>query len=241
MMHREVSQGNTYILGVTETGKSHRIIGKDNQDHFAFEVVSQGFAFAISDGVGSCRSAERGSEYAVQAVLHTFRELIGGRIPFDKEVIVSNIITCWRSQIPDAKINDYCATLKYVIKYDNVFLLASLGDGYLIAAFSDEIVKAPEIESSFSNETTCLYESTSIHDFWYKTYPLNCNDENYTIFLATDGITNGITYGTDVDLVKEINYEMRSSDIKDEIYSFINEILKYSFDDKTLGIIKYEA
>lgn len=240
MIHREEYVDNTYILGVTETGKTHTILGQSNQDYYDFDVIDKNYVLAVSDGVGACKCAEKGSNYAVQAVKEVFFGINNSQIEFDETVILERIIEYWLSRITDDQINDYCATLKFVIKHCNRFLLASIGDGNLIAYFDGEVIKASGTEKTFTNETTCLHKDVTIDDFWYKTYEIDNEKSKYTLFLATDGLSDGIVHGKDLDLVGEINDGLCIPELKDEVFTLINEISKYSNDDKTLGIIKHE-
>lgn len=240
MMHKEKNLGNTYLFGATEVGRTHTIMGNNNQDCFGFDVIDENYVFAVSDGVGACKCAEKGSNYAVQAVMEVFFGINNHQIDFDETVVLERIIEYWLSKVTDNRINDYCSTLKFVIKYYNRFILASIGDGNLIAYFADAVIKSSDAEKTFTNETTCLYKDVTADDFWHRTYEIGTEDSKYTIFLATDGISDGIAYGKELDLVGEINDGLCISELKDEIISLINEISKYSNDDKTLGIIKHE-
>ena len=127
MISNEENKDGLYVLSISDTGVSHRIAGKPNQDSIAFVVEGQDFVIAVSDGVGSCKHAEMGSRFAVDAVIKLFTENVyKGRNAV--EDLPELIIDEWLSAIEENNPDDYCATLKAAIKRGNQIMMISIGD-----------------------------------------------------------------------------------------------------------------
>ena len=142
MISNEENKDGLYVLSISDTGVSHRIVGKPNQDSVAFVVEGQDFVIAISDGVGSCKHAEMGSRFAVDAVVKLFTEdVYKGRNAV--EDLPNLIIDEWLNNIGENNPDDYCATLKAAIKRGNQVMMISVGDGLLALTSSGMQVIAP--------------------------------------------------------------------------------------------------
>ena len=98
---------------------------------------------------------------------------------------------------------------------------------------------APVAEASFTNETKCMSSFVLPEDIWIGDFNLDTYVP-YTIFCCTDGVANGLVSGKELELVKEIENNTSSDVLKEELENLVKEIGDYSFDDKTVGVVKYE-
>lgn len=62
----------------------------------------------------------------------------------------------------------------------------------------------------------------------------------YAVFLCTDGVANGITEGQELELVREVEINIEGSLLKEELEKLVVSISKYSMDDRSVGVVKYE-
>jgi len=158
---------------------------------------------------------------------------------FDQETVADTIIETWMKHIEDESIDDYCATLKAGIKIGNELILISIGDG-LLAISSNGIEKIAPLENGqFANQTSCLNKNVKKSDFWVSVFKLDTYIP-YVLFLCTDGAANGITEGLELELVCELEKNIDSSLLKEELEGLVVSISDYSTDDRTVGVVKYE-
>ena len=60
------------------------------------------------------------------------------------------------------------------------------------------------------------------------------------VFACTDGVSNGIQEGREMDLVRNIETEIPGDQLRKELENLVEELSDYSSDDKTVGVVKYE-
>ena len=235
----EEQRGDLIFITVTDIGSNHRVLCLPNQDYAGFQCIDQDFVIAVSDGVGSCKKADEGSKFAVDAVMKLFIEIKMRALHLDNTEMANYIISAWQSSIVGGSANDYCATIKAVIKIGNVAKMISLGDGIAAITSNGMSIIAPTEETNFTNETKCLNSSISSESFWIMDFNLDIH-QPFVVFCCTDGVANSLVMGKELEFVKEIEDNTTFSSLKDELTDLINEIGDYSFDDKTLGVVKYE-
>jgi serine/threonine protein phosphatase PrpC len=237
MIFNEENKDGLYVLSISDTGVSHRIAGKVNQDSVSFVVEDQDFVIVVSDGVGSCKHAEMGSRFAVDAVLKLFTEHVYKRWNTAEE-FPALIIDEWLSAIGEDNPDDYCATLKAAIKRENQIMMISVGDGLLALTSGGMQVMAPEDHNLFSNHTFCLNSQVKATDFWINEFEVDLYVP-FAIMACTDGIANGIQQGQELELVQVLE-EMSVNDLREELEKLVVNIAEYSADDRTVGVVKYE-
>lgn len=238
MISKEDLTGNITCVSVTDIGKNHKKLNIPNQDAVLYECMDEDFVLGVSDGVGSCSKAENGSLNAVEACREIFRAIKAGKIPFESEQILNFIIDSWK-KLCDGETNEYCATLKAVIKKGNVMKVISIGDGF-VAVVSDGInILSPLDEVDFANETKCLSDKVTQYDFWTFDFRLDLY-KSYVVVACTDGIANNIQKGKEIELAVEIENNIVGSVLKTNLEELVEDIADYSFDDKTIGVVKYE-
>jgi serine/threonine protein phosphatase PrpC len=238
MILKVETKGKLTYVSATKIGVNHDKLGLPNQDAIAFKSIDENFVLAVSDGVGSCRRADVGSQKVVAICIELFEEIVQRSIAFESADFVSGLIRKWKGAFED-NLLDYCATVKTIIKVGNQAKVISLGDGF--AAITSEGMKliTPYEDISFSNETRCLDEKVCFGDFWTKDFSIDTNT-SYVVMACTDGVANAIQMGEELAFVEEIERNIRKEKLEEELKDFITDISKYSFDDKTLGVVKYE-
>lgn len=239
MISESKQAGDYTFVAISDEGLSHRLKHIPNQDAIMYEYADEDFAIAVSDGVGSCRKSNIGSKSAVEAIRMLFFMLRTGQVEIMPETITDTIIKIWKDLINDEYIDDYCTTLKAVIKIANELILISIGDG-ILAITSNGISKNAPLESGqFINQTTCLNENVKGSDIWISFFRLDTYI-SYVVFLCTDGVANGISEGQELALVRELETNIEGSLLKEELEKLVVSISEYSMDDRTVGVVKYE-
>lgn len=239
MISKEERHENLIFVTVSDIGSDHRILCMPNQDAVGFACIDEDFVIVVSDGVGSCKEAEIGSKYVVDAVTKLFSSIKLSALQFDNYEIADAIISTWRISIGDNPIDDYCATVKAVIKVGNIVKIISLGDGIAAITSNGMSLVAPTEYTHFTNETKCMSSFVSPENFWIGNFQLDTY-EPFAVLCCTDGVANGIALGKELELVNEIEQHTSSEVLKEELENLIREIGDYSFDDKTVGVVKYE-
>ena len=98
---------------------------------------------------------------------------------------------------------------------------------------------APSENTLFTNQTQCLNSSIKEDDFWTSVFKLDIYVP-YVVFACSDGVSNGIQEGREMDLIKEIETQITASELQSELETLLVDISDYSSDDRTVGVVKYE-
>lgn len=239
MISEEKRDGNLYFLKVTEIGANHRAMLLPNQDAISSLCIGEDFILAVADGVGSCRKADLGAKAAVAACVSTFERIVDHTISFESAIMAKTILDSWKEKLEHIELDECCTTLKAVFKLGNTLKIVSLGDGF-IAVSSDGIkILSHTEDNAFTNETNCLRSHTREDAFWISDFHLDMY-KSYAILCCTDGIANGLVAGSELDLAEEIEKRIAQDDLKAEVEDLVVDISNYCFDDKTIGVVKYE-
>lgn len=230
--------GNLSAITLSKTGENHVKMGISNQDSISFESNEENFVLVVSDGVGSCKYSDIGSKAAVSICVDLFKEILDGKLNLDNTKIVSELIQRWKGLFGE-NCEEYCATLKLAIKIGNKLSLFSLGDGFVAVTSDGMRVISPEENSSFTNETKCLDARITASDIWTNNFTIDTNT-SYVLMACTDGVSNGIKTGDELAFAEEIEKNVGREVLMVELQEFLEVISEYCFDDKTLGVVKYE-
>ena len=241
MMSNEEYQDGLLLASVSDVGENHRILCMPNQDAVGYKCLDGDFVLAVSDGVGSCSMSQRGANIAVEVCIVAFLRLKKHTLEFKDQTLSGFILDEWRRNVGnEASLNDHSTTLKVVFKVGSVVKLLSLGDGIVAVSSNGRFQICPIDERRFVNETKCLGRCTRIEDFWTSDFYLD-DHTPYVAFCCTDGIANSIEMGKEFNVINDIEKNIKMSDLKKELEDFTIEIGKYSFDDRTIGVVKYNA
>lgn len=238
MIARVKRQDRLIAVTLTETGENHMKMKLPNQDAVGFEDMNGDFVLAVSDGVGSCEKSEYGSKMAVSVCIELFKEVKEEKFEQDVKALKNEILKRWKKAFGD-DCNDYCATLQAVMKFGQEVFLISVGDGFAAITSEGMRIISPDDQRAFTNETKCLSKNLEYEDFWTNCFVLDTNTA-YTVIACTDGVSNAITQGSELDFAEEIERNVTSESLESELRDFMSDISDFSFDDKTLGVVKYE-
>lgn len=225
-------------ISMTDIGYDHEKNKKPNQDSVCIEISKDDFIVAVSDGVGSCSKADIGSKTVVAICKQLFEEIRNNNIEFKGDNIVDEIICRWKKEFGN-ECNEYCATLNAVFKYKKNGLMISLGDGFVAVTSVGMKLISPENRTAFTNETKCLNSKVTPDDFWSESFSFDTYSA-FAIVACTDGVANALVKGNELDFVEEIEHIVCNDELESELTELMNDISKYSFDDRTIGVIKYE-
>ena len=239
MITNEEHWGSYTLVTMSDIGSNHRAMLMPNQDFVGYCIDGEDFVIAVSDGVGSCCKADLGAICAVEVCTEIFKRLKNRASAFEDDAIAEELILSWCSALKGNSIDDCCTTLKAIIKIGNTAKLISIGDGFAAITSDGFEIISPSEKSGFTNETHCLSATTLPNDIWVRDFRLDLR-KSYAMMCCTDGVANGIIDGKEIELVKDIETSTRSDELKSELESFLIEISKYCFDDRTVGVVKYE-
>ena len=239
MMSQKEIIGDLTFVTLSDTGSSHLKNGTCNQDAVKYSCKDSDFLLAISDGVGSCPKAEKGAQAVMTAAERVFQSVLNQSLMFSADAVIIAFISEWRAVIDDVRLDDYGATVKMAIRIGASLRLFSLGDGVIAVTSSGINMISPEENSSFANMTRCLGNGISPSDFWMGEITLDTYVP-FVVFACTDGVSNWIVNGKEMELVQEIESRTPSDELECQLKEFLADIAEYSSDDKTLGVVKYE-
>lgn len=239
MISEEKRIGDLHFLEISEIGANHEALFLPNQDAISSFCIDDDFVIAVADGVGSCRKAEMGSTAAVEACVTIFKDLISQKVSFESTIMAKAIIAQWKAILIGVEIDECCTTLKAVFKMGNTLKVVSIGDGFVAVSSNGIKLLSPAEDSTFTNETNCLNSRTEEADFWIGDFHLDLYMP-YAIVCCTDGIANGLVAGSELDFVEEIEKRSIPSQLKSDVEELVIDISNYCFDDKTIGVVKYE-
>lgn len=160
-----------------------------NQDSILAEEIADGWLIAVSDGLGSCRFSEIGSEFACRAIKTIIKRFDG--IPSDIEMFFRELHSEWINSFSmfgdNYSISDCYATLLFCfVKGERIFA-ARLGDGIVgIKADNQNFLLFDNKEEYYDNETDCLFEEH--HPEAWEVLEIEC-DEIEAVFVTTDGLS----------------------------------------------------
>ena len=241
MISNEKYQDGLLLATVSDVGENHRILCMPNQDAAGYKCLDGDFVLAVADGVGSCSMAQKGANVAVEVCVAAFLQLKMHALDFKDQALCGFVLAEWKRNVGNEfSLNDHSTTLKAVFKLGSVVKLVSLGDGIVAVSSNGRFQISSVDERRFVNETKCLGSCTRIEDFWTSDFHLDGHTP-YVVFCCTDGIANGIETGKEFSVINDIEKNIKMSDLKKELEDFTIEIGKYSFDDRTIGVVKYDV
>lgn len=219
--------------GISIKGSYHDI----NQDYFISKAYSKGHIIVVSDGMGSKKMSQYGSEAICESVYEfiSTSNLNINAISF-KDVLY-RCYELWKKKLykDERDINECYATLLVILVMDHQIKAARLGDGFISVYVDDEVhCLFDEKEDCFSNETDCLSESFDRN----KLEVLELKFDKFHGALAcTDGVEIGIMQEKDIksfskEFIEEYS-KLEEDEINKDIQSWLSEWT--GSDDKTLA------
>jgi serine/threonine protein phosphatase PrpC len=236
MIIKREQSGNLSFFGISEIGEAHLKNSKPNQDAAGFLALSGSFVAAVSDGVGSCERSHIGSQAAILVCKRALTEIADGKLPFDCESIADRIAELWTQNFSEAVSRSYSATLKAVFGHEDSIIALSAGDGLLFILSDDWLLSAPSDDGCFANVVTdCLSYGMKASVFWTEKIT---KQDGTVIFLCTDGVSNAMVQGRELDFIREIAAQEDITELEREIKEMLIKMAEFNSDDKTLGVVK---
>jgi serine/threonine protein phosphatase PrpC len=236
MTVKQEQSGRLSFLGISRIGESHIKHGLQNQDAIAYNSLGESFFIAVSDGLGSCKRSQIGSQIAVSLCNEIFLKVMDARMEFSSDVIVNELMALWVKSIPEEEAGEYSATLKAAFVKEGIIIALSIGDGLLFVKTGEETFSLEGKAVDFVNETECL--SKNIKQSAIKIIKIE-GGEKLSVFLCTDGVSSGISDGHERALFEEIASLVNHRELQDQLTAMLTEISKVNADDKTIGIVTY--
>jgi serine/threonine protein phosphatase PrpC len=91
MTVKQEQTGRFSFLGISQIGESHVKNGIQNQDAIAYNALDSSFFIAVSDGLGSCKRSQIGSQIAVSLCNDIFLKIMDARLDFLPDLIVNEL------------------------------------------------------------------------------------------------------------------------------------------------------
>jgi serine/threonine protein phosphatase PrpC len=145
----------------------------------------------------------------------------------------------WIEEVPSDSYKEYECTCLFAVVINSRLIIAQLGDGMIVAKSIDQDCPLLLLDSkvdSFSNLTNCIHGAFDFDDWRVESFDIF--DLDYVV-LCTDGISDDLLKGTEVDFIKDLACEyqdMSAKDINEDIKRWLNDwpVPKHT-DDKTLA------
>ena len=189
-------------FGASVIGPGHISDGKPNQDAWTAFHHLRNDGIIVSDGMGSKKFSDFGSEAACRAVacaVYACR----GKTEADQSFLFDRIISNWLSFTEPLEPRDCSATCLFAVRFsDGLIRTGMLGDGLISILKTDgSVISLNENKTdSFSNITTALSSKTAGKE-WRFLPPLQ-EELCRAVLLCTDGVSDDLT-DTD-ELIKMI-------------------------------------
>ncbi len=231
---------NWEIFGESDIGPHHIKNGIPNQDSWMAKQYNWGSVVVVSDGLGSKKHSDHGSQAACLAVLEAVKKYSD-----IENIIPANIIRLihkkWLEKLAPYAVTDCLATCLFVIQSKNTITMGRLGDGLITALGKkddDNISLEDNKQGSFSNYTQSLNHNIDFEQWEI----ITVNANNYkAVTLCTDGISDDLLPEKQQDFCKSFVTEFSRQAIKTRNKS-IKKMLKnwpvpHHSDDKTIACL----
>lgn len=189
--------------GVSVIGPSHVQAGTPNQDSWMSRQYIWGNVLVVSDGLGSKPHSGEGSKAACLAVFQAARSY--QRNPQARIVDILRLIHAnWLVKIAPLTPSECSTTCLFAIHIGEVITLGRLGDGMIVVlgeSKQDCLVLSDNKTDSFSNYTYSLHQEFKLN-YWETTMVESSKCK--AVVLCTDGISDDLLPGKEIDFVKEL-------------------------------------
>ena len=225
--------------GVSVTGPGHTRAGMPNQDAWASWTNSWGDVLVVSDGLGSCLHAEKGSQLACEAVRQA-AEICARNKLWESPEFPHLIQILWRMLAYPLRPEECSATCLFVIRENGGdVIFGTLGDGLLAGLREDGTVEVLSLdkEGSFSNFTASL--SSACGSEW--TLRRDTASKYLGFLLCTDGVADDLIPDSVADFVATTlaHYaESSEDDVTEQVGGWLNSWpVPGHTDDKTVACL----
>lgn len=206
---------NKYWKGaaVENRGPSHIRQNISMQDSNRLCFFKSGFIAVVSDGLGSKAHSDFGSNAACKIFIKYSKKWIR-KARKSPDRFINNFHKYWVHLIgrSEYEISDCSATLLGVVCNGKEMFLFRLGDGMIVCLSDNKnVLVSDKKNESFSNITKCLGNMNRREDWQY----LKVNIKFIkSIFLCTDGISDDLKNGCEIDFVQDMSNRYKDSSCK---------------------------
>jgi len=220
-------------LNVSVIGPAHLLNGQHNQDATLIKPVARGWVAVVCDGLGSKPHAGLGSRLACKAVVNIVNQV---DFTIGNKELITLIYQQWLNKLGLIKAKDAMTTCLFCwLSYDGQLRTFQLGDGLIIT--SKKLFKI-EDTNDFGNETNGLGKSKKFSDWKVTRQQLSKGD---VIALMTDGISDDIQQGLEMEFVNSISERIKGKSIRQAKTWLKNELRTWSTpkhtDDKSIALL----
>lgn len=186
------------------------------QDSHRIKILKDGFIIVVSDGLGSKKHSDFGSDIACKFFIKSAKKFCK-----QKNKSIKMMLKCfyfsWLKAVgfTNYEVKECCATLLGVICLHKKMYLIRLGDGMImcLAENCEKNVLMLDIkEESFSNITKALGPDVKFSDFEIRTIDATTIK---TVFLCTDGISDDLQKDSVEQFVKELSAQYNQNTSKE--------------------------
>lgn len=235
------------IFGISKIGPGHIRANLPNQDSFLVKNFGCYSLLVISDGMGSKKHADIGSQATCMAVYKAFVHYVYTERRYHKKNrnIFSMIKEEWLKLISPYNPKDCSATCLFVLRSKKRCIAAMLGDGLIYLKGKkekDSKLLIDEKNDDFSNSTVSMSDSNYLND--WRSISISTK-KIASIFMSSDGISSDLIQGKEKEfadkLLTDISKEKTLVDKREYIQKVIDKwpVPKHS-DDKTIVVMETE-
>ncbi|MDE6670927.1 MAG: protein phosphatase 2C domain-containing protein [Ruminococcus sp.] len=166
--------------GISCKGSYHNI----NQDYVSFYTDTDVSVIAVSDGLGSRKFSQYGSEALCKSVI----DIVNNTDITDVSLngICGMVHRKWLDMLKDKNVDDCCATALFCFLYQDEVFLFQLGDGLAgVLTKNGTEVLFDDKSTHYINETDCLDSHFDVSLWKYRCFPADCF---CGAVLCTDGV-----------------------------------------------------
>ncbi|OUR62665.1 hypothetical protein A9Q74_04370 [Colwellia sp. 39_35_sub15_T18] len=220
-------------ISVSVIGPGHLFNGQPNQDSVLVKSVPTGWVAVVCDGMGSKLHSDLGSKLACLAVLNVINKV---DFIIESKELIKQIYQRWLNALGDVKAKDAVTTcLICWLSHKGELRTFQLGDGLILT--SKKVLEHVD-SNDFGNITTGLGKSRKFSDWEITHHQLNKGD---VIALMTDGISEDINQGLEMEFVNAISENIKGKSIRQAKTWLKNEFRNWATpnhtDDKSLALL----
>jgi hypothetical protein len=240
-------------VGASVIGTSHILTKTVCQDANGFHIADRYIILTVADGLGSALNADKGSRFAVKAVLVYLHKSLSKNIPSTENSWADLMRESFQktrvflekaSKSLNKNTRDFGTTLIVTVLTDEWVVTGHIGDGAIVALFSDGVIKtvSQPHRGEYANETVPI---TAVNAMDYLRVSATNTGAN-AVALFTDGLQNMcINFATGTPHVPfftpffdGICQKMDIGDVSKGLAEFLGSerVCEMSDDDKTLLI-----
>lgn len=195
-----------------------------NQDSYVVKRYKFGTVLVVSDGMGSHKHSDVGSQAACKAVCDAIQKWVQYNEK-DIRLLIPIIHGYWNMEIfPYSKKECGATCLVAFVSNEGKLYVAQLGDGNIYISLNNQLELLQVKEDDFSNFTSGMSSIASFDEWTIKEYDIS--DKEVKLVLMTDGVSETLIENKKEAFVKLLWQKMgmleSSSTRNNMVYSLLN-------------------